>query len=121
MERTSESGFPVDPVYDASKLTDFQPEAKLARPGEYPFTRGVYPRVDVDRPWTMRQYAGFVTARQSSRRYHELIEAGTTGLPVASGLPAPMGHEEMGGAAAATERILRSRDRERRQPGRQGN
>jgi methylmalonyl-CoA mutase N-terminal domain/subunit len=43
MERTSESGFPIDPVYDASKLTDFQPEAKLGRPGEYPFTRGAYP------------------------------------------------------------------------------
>jgi methylmalonyl-CoA mutase, N-terminal domain len=43
MERTSESGFPIDPVCDASKLTDFQPEAKLGRPGEYPFTRGVYP------------------------------------------------------------------------------
>jgi methylmalonyl-CoA mutase N-terminal domain/subunit len=43
MERTSESGFPIDPVYDASKLTDFQPEAKLGRPGEYSFTRGAYP------------------------------------------------------------------------------
>jgi methylmalonyl-CoA mutase N-terminal domain/subunit len=50
MERTSGSGFPIDPVYDASKLTDFQPEAKLGRPGEYPFNRGVYPRVYVDRP-----------------------------------------------------------------------
>jgi methylmalonyl-CoA mutase N-terminal domain/subunit len=75
MERTSESGFPIDPVYDASKLTDFRPEAKLGRPGEYPFTRGVYPRMYVDRPWTMRQYAGFATASESNRRYHELIEA----------------------------------------------
>jgi methylmalonyl-CoA mutase N-terminal domain/subunit len=81
MERTSESGFPIDPVYDASKLTDFRPEAKLGRPGEYPFTRGVYPRMYVDRPWTMRQYAGFATASESNRRYRELIEAGTTGLP----------------------------------------
>ena len=45
MERTSESGFPIDPVYDASKLTDFQPETKLGGPGEYPFSRGVYPRM----------------------------------------------------------------------------
>jgi methylmalonyl-CoA mutase N-terminal domain/subunit len=59
MERTSESGFPIDPVYDASKLTDFQPDAKLGRPGEYPFTRGLYPRMYVDGPWTMRQYARF--------------------------------------------------------------
>ncbi|HTQ88593.1 MAG TPA: methylmalonyl-CoA mutase family protein, partial [Streptosporangiaceae bacterium] len=93
MERTSESGFPVDPVYDASKLTDFRPEEKLGRPGEYPFTRGVYPRMYVDRPWTMRQYAGFGTARESNQRYHELIEAGSTGLSVAFDLPTQMGYD----------------------------
>src|ERR1700759_1780313 len=93
MERTSESGLPVDPVYDASKLTDFRPEEKLGRPGEYPFTRGVYPRMYVDRPWTMRQYAGFATATESNQRYHELIEAGTTGLSVAFDLPTQMGYD----------------------------
>ena len=93
MERTSESGLPVDPVYDPSKLTDFRPEEKLGRPGEYPFTRGVYPRMYVDRPWTMRQYAGFATAQESNRRYHELIEAGTTGLSVAFDLPTQMGYD----------------------------
>ena len=93
MERTSESGLPVDPVYDASKLTDFRPEEKLGRPGEYPFTRGVYPRMYVDRPWTMRQYAGFASARESNERYHELIEAGTTGLSVAFDLPTQMGYD----------------------------
>ncbi len=89
----SESGLPVDPVYDASKLTDFRPEKKLGRPGEYPFTRGVYPRMYVDRPWTMRQYAGFATAQESNQRYHELIEAGTTGLSVAFDLPTQMGYD----------------------------
>src|ERR1700750_3410596 len=93
MERTSESGLPVDPVYDASKLTDFRPEEKLGRPGEYPFTRGVYPRMYVDRPWTMRQYAGFASAQESNRRFHELIEAGTTGLSVAFDLPTQMGYD----------------------------
>ena len=93
MERTSESGFPIDPVYDESQLTDFRPGEKLGRPGEYPFTRGVYPRMYVDRPWTMRQYAGFATARESNRRYHELIEAGTTGLSVAFDLPTQMGYD----------------------------
>src|SRR6058998_1220418 len=93
MERTSESGLPVDPVYDASKLTDFRPEEKLGRPGEYPFTRGVYPRMYVDRPWTMRQYAGFATAEESNQRYHQLIEAGTTGLSVAFDLPTQMGYD----------------------------
>ena len=93
MERTSESGLPIEPVYDPSKLTDFRPEEKLGRPGEYPFTRGVYPRMYVDRPWTMRQYAGFATAQESNRRYHELIEAGTTGLSVAFDLPTQMGYD----------------------------
>src|SRR4029079_5698640 len=93
MERTSESGPPVDPVYDASKLTDFRPEEKLGRPGEYPFTRGVYPRMYVDRPWTMRQYAGFASAQESNQRYHELIEAGTTRLSVAFDLPTQMGYD----------------------------
>jgi methylmalonyl-CoA mutase, N-terminal domain len=93
MERTSESGFPIDPVYDESKLTDFRPGEKLGQPGEYPFTRGVYPRMYVDRPWTMRQYAGFATAKESNRRYHELIEAGTTGLSVAFDLPTQMGYD----------------------------
>jgi methylmalonyl-CoA mutase, N-terminal domain len=93
MQRTSESGLPIDAVYDDSKLTDFRPAEKLGQPGEYPFTRGVYPRMYVDRPWTMRQYAGFATAKESNRRYHELIEAGTTGLSVAFDLPTQMGYD----------------------------
>src|ERR1700745_2114964 len=113
MERTSESGLPVDPVYDASKLTDFRPEEKLGRPGEYPFTRGVYPRMYVDRPWTMRQYAGFGTAQESNQRYHELTEAGTTGLSVAFDLPtqmgydsdAPVAHGEVGKGGGAIDSI----------------
>jgi methylmalonyl-CoA mutase, N-terminal domain len=99
MERTSESGLPIAPVYDKSKLTDFKPETKLGKPGEYPFTRGVYPRMYVDRPWTMRQYAGFATAKESNRRYHELIEAGTTGLSVAFDLPTQMGYDSDAPAA----------------------
>jgi methylmalonyl-CoA mutase, N-terminal domain len=93
MERTSESGLPIAAVYDDSKLTDFRPAEKLGKPGEYPFTRGVYPRMYVDRPWTMRQYAGFATARESNRRHHELIAAGTTGLSVAFDLPTQMGYD----------------------------
>src|SRR6201982_681513 len=93
MERTSDAGIPVDPVYDASKLTDFRPEEKLGRPGEYPFTRGVYPRMYVDRPWTMRQYAGVASAPESNARYDDVIEAGTTGLSVAFDLPTQMGYD----------------------------
>jgi methylmalonyl-CoA mutase N-terminal domain/subunit len=58
MERTSESGLPIDPVYDESKLTDFRPDERLGRPGRYPFTRGVCPRTFLDRPPAMRQFAG---------------------------------------------------------------
>ena len=113
MERTSESGLPIDAVYDDSKLTDFRPAEKLGRPGEYPFTRGVYPRMYVDRPWTMRQYAGFASAKESNRRYHELIEAGTTGLSVAFDLPtqmgydsdAPIAHGEVGKVGVAIDSI----------------
>jgi methylmalonyl-CoA mutase N-terminal domain/subunit len=99
MERMSESGFPIKPVYDDIQLTDFRPEAKLGKPGAYPFTRGVYPRMYVDRPWTMRQYAGFATAAESNRRYHELIGAGTTGLSVAFDLPTQMGYDSDAEAA----------------------
>ncbi len=95
----SESGFPIKPVYDDIQLTDFRPEAKLGKPGAYPFTRGVYPRMYVDRPWTMRQYAGFATAAESNRRYHELIGAGTTGLSVAFDLPTQMGYDSDAEAA----------------------
>src|SRR5229473_7455515 len=99
MERTSESGLPIDPVYDDSKLTDFRPEEKLGKPGEYPFTRGVYPAMYTARPWTMRQYAGFATAAESNERYHQLIEAGTTGLSVAFDLPTQMGYDSDAPAA----------------------
>jgi methylmalonyl-CoA mutase N-terminal domain/subunit len=93
MERTSESGLPIEPVYDEGQLTDFRPREKLGRPGEYPFTRGVYPTMYTKRPWTMRQYAGFATAAESNRRFHDLIEAGTTGLSVAFDLPTQMGYD----------------------------
>jgi methylmalonyl-CoA mutase N-terminal domain/subunit len=58
MERTSKSGLPIDLVYDENKLTDFRPDFRHGRPGRYPFTRGVYPRMFLDRPPAMRQYAG---------------------------------------------------------------
>ncbi len=99
MKRTSESGLTIDAVYDQSQLTDFSVEEKLGRPGGFPFTRGVYPRMYVDRPWTMRQYAGFASAAESNRRYHELIANGTTGLSVAFDLPTQMGYDSDARAA----------------------
>ncbi len=63
----------------------------LGRPGEFPYTRGIYPGMYRDRLWTMRQYAGFGTAAESNRRYHYLIAQGTSGLSVAFDLPTQMG------------------------------
>jgi len=62
-----------------------------APPGEYPFTRGIYPDMYRRRLWTMRQYAGFGTAEESNRRYRYLLSQGTTGLSVAFDLPTQMG------------------------------
>jgi methylmalonyl-CoA mutase N-terminal domain/subunit len=90
---TSESGLPIEPVYGPAALGDFDPAAKLGEPGRYPFTRGVYPSMYTGRPWTMRQYAGFGTARESNHRYHELVAHGTGGLSVAFDLPTQMGYD----------------------------
>jgi methylmalonyl-CoA mutase N-terminal domain/subunit len=61
------------------------------RPGEFPYTRGIYPDMYRTRLWTMRQYAGFGTAEESNRRYRYLLNQGTTGLSVAFDLPTQMG------------------------------
>ena len=63
----------------------------LSKPGEFPYTRGIYPEMYRSRLWTMRQYAGFGTAEESNRRYHYLLSQGTTGLSVAFDLPTQMG------------------------------
>src|SRR5262245_43947053 len=80
---TSESGLPIEPVYGPQDLAGWDPAERLGEPGAYPYTRGIYPTMYTGRPWTMRQYAGFGTARTSNQRYHQLIEAGTHGLSVA--------------------------------------
>ncbi len=89
----SESGVPIQPVYDGASLAGFDAEAKLGSPGRFPYTRGVYPTMYTGRPWTMRQYAGFGTAKESNERYHELVGAGTGGLSVAFDLPTQMGYD----------------------------
>jgi methylmalonyl-CoA mutase N-terminal domain/subunit len=89
----SESGLPIPPVYDGRALTGFDADAALGAPGRFPFTRGVYPTMYTGRPWTMRQYAGFGTAKESNERYHELVGAGTGGLSVAFDLPTQMGYD----------------------------
>jgi methylmalonyl-CoA mutase, N-terminal domain len=93
MARVSESGDGIEAVYGPKALQDFDPERDLGEPGEFPFTRGVYPTMYAGRPWTMRQYAGFSTAADSNRRYRQLIAAGSTGLSVAFDLPTQMGYD----------------------------
>ncbi len=66
---------------------------KLGFPGEYPFTRGVYPTMYRGRLWTMRQYAGFGSADESNKRYRYLLEQGITGLSVAFDLPTQIGYD----------------------------
>src|SRR3954470_16793988 len=93
MSRDAESGFPIEPVYDASSLDGWDAEERLGAPGEVPYTRGVYPSMYTGRPWTIRQYAGVGTARESNERYHQLVAAGTGGLSVAFDLPTQMGYD----------------------------
>ena len=80
-------------VYSADDLAAFDAATKLGEPGKYPFTRGVYPTMYTGKPWTMRQYAGFGTAKESNERYRQLVAAGTGGLSVAFDLPTQMGYD----------------------------
>ncbi len=93
MDRTTESGLPIETVYGPESLSGWDPEAALGHPGEFPYTRGVYPNMYTGRPWTMRQYAGFGTAAESNARYRQLLAAGQTGLSVAFDLPTQMGYD----------------------------
>ncbi len=90
-EFLTSSGFPVEPVYGPWDVPARAGDGRF--PGEYPFTRGVYPSMYRGRLWTMRQYAGFSTAEESNRRYRYLLEQGQTGLSVAFDLPTQIGYD----------------------------
>jgi methylmalonyl-CoA mutase N-terminal domain/subunit len=90
---TTLSGLSVKTVYAPEDLTDFDPQSSLGLPGEFPYTRGIYPTMYRGKLWTMRQYAGFGTARQSNARYRYLLAQGQTGLSVAFDLPTQMGFD----------------------------
>lgn len=89
---TNSSGFEVQPVYGPWSIAPGLDE-RLGFPGEYPFTRGVYPSMYRGRLWTMRQYAGFSTAAASNERYRYLLAQGQTGLSVAFDLPTQIGYD----------------------------
>ena len=75
------------------QLLDWKPAEALGAPGEFPFTRGIYPTMYRGRLWSMRQYAGFGTAAESNRRYRYLLDQGVSGLSVAFDLPTQIGHD----------------------------
>ena len=86
----TDSGIEIRQQYVPS---DFDYREKLGNAGEFPFTRGVHPAMYRSKLWTMRQYAGFGTAKQSNERYKYLLANGTTGLSVAFDLPTQMGYD----------------------------
>jgi methylmalonyl-CoA mutase N-terminal domain/subunit len=90
---TTISGIPLKTAYTPADLGDWNPESSLGNPGEFPYTRGVYPTMYRGKLWTMRQYAGFGTAAQSNARYRYLLSKGQTGLSVAFDLPTQMGFD----------------------------
>jgi methylmalonyl-CoA mutase N-terminal domain/subunit len=107
------SGEPLEPLYTPADLAGFDHEAKLGRPGAYPFTRGVYPSMYRGRLWTMRQFAGFGSAAETNDRYRFLLERGQGGLSVAFDMPTLMGRDsddplaegEVGRCGVATDTL----------------
>jgi len=91
-ERVTTSGIVVKPVYDARDLPR-EVRAGAEAPGRPPFTRGIHPTMYRSRLWTMRQYAGFGTAKQTNERFRFLLAEGQTGLSVAFDLPTQMGYD----------------------------
>ena len=87
---TTLSSAPVAPLYTSE---DVGPLERIGFPGEYPFTRGVYPSMYRGRLWTMRQFAGFGTAEETNERFRYLLDHGQTGLSTAFDMPSLMGHD----------------------------
>src|ERR1700726_2555617 len=88
---TTISGLPLEPLYTAENLASENPEETIGYPGEFPYTRGIYPTMYRGRFWTMRQYAGFASAAESNERYRYLLGKGQVGLSVAFDLPTQIG------------------------------
>src|ERR671927_291548 len=88
---TTLSGEPVRPLYGPEDVGPFA--ERIGFPGEYPFTRGVYPSMYRGRLWTMRQFAGFGTAEETNERFRYLLDHGQTGLSTAFDMPTLMGYD----------------------------
>src|SRR5437879_7813131 len=88
---TTVSSVPVEALYAPESLNGFDPETDLGYPGQYPFARGIHATMYRSRLWTMRQFAGFGTPRQTNERFRFLLDKGQTGLSTAFDLPTLMG------------------------------
>lgn len=110
---TLESGIKVKPVYGPEDIRDIDFEQEIGQPGQFPFTRGIHPFMYRKRPWTMRQYSGFGTARETNERFKWLLDHGQTALNVAFDLPTqmgldsddPMAEEEVGRVGMAIDTL----------------
>lgn len=85
------SGYTVNPIYTAQDVEAVDPLRDVGLPGEYPYTRGVHETMYRSRPWTVRIFSGFATAKDTNERYHMLLNAGQSGLSVAFDMPTLMG------------------------------
>jgi methylmalonyl-CoA mutase, N-terminal domain len=90
--RFTDSGIEIQPAYDEGDVSPGL-EERLGEPGEYPYTRGIHPDMYRSRKWTMRQYAGYATAKETNERFRYLIEHGSTGLSMAFDLPTQLGRD----------------------------
>jgi methylmalonyl-CoA mutase N-terminal domain/subunit len=90
---TSESGIPVKRLYTPLDLKQTDYVSDIGFPGDYPYTRGVYPTMYRGRLWTTRMYAGFGTAQDTNRRFRYLLEEGMRGLSMAFDLPTQLGYD----------------------------
>jgi methylmalonyl-CoA mutase N-terminal domain/subunit len=88
---TTVSGLPLESLYTAENLASQNSAESIGYPGEFPYTRGIYPTMYRGRFWTMRQYAGFASAAESNERYRYLLGKGQVGLSVAFDLPTQIG------------------------------
>jgi methylmalonyl-CoA mutase, N-terminal domain len=112
---TTLSGEVIRPLYTERDLPRQDPDDDpIGLPGQYPYTRGVYPSMYRGRLWTMRQFAGFGTPEETNQRFHYLLEHGQTGLSTAFDMPSLMGHDsdhprslgEVGREGVAVDTVL---------------
>src|SRR5262249_16927297 len=87
------SGIPIKPLYTAEDLAGMDRARDLGFPGEFPYTRGIRDNMYRGRMYTMRQFSGFGTPKESNERYHYLLEHGQTGLSIAFDNPTIMGYD----------------------------